>query len=126
VGHDRGHRSTAHPASCRAICQRLDATGLTLEQLTERMARFDELVEMTGRRPEGIRRTLTVRVVCWRSPEELQARVRWGSRFGPWRILSAEQQLKEIHACGGVVVVPQSRRSRRSADMQQPASARLL
>ncbi|HEV2127541.1 MAG TPA: TIGR03560 family F420-dependent LLM class oxidoreductase [Thermomicrobiales bacterium] len=84
-----------------------NATGVTPEQLTERMALLDDLLEVAGRRPEDVRRTLTVPVVCWRSPEELEARVRWARRFPPWRSLTADQLVEEIRTWQAIVGTPE-------------------
>lgn len=84
-----------------------NALSVTPEELAERSALLDRLLEAAGRRPEDVRRTLTLPVMCWRTPAELEARVRWTRRFPPWRDLSAEQILAELRAWKGLCGTPQ-------------------
>jgi alkanesulfonate monooxygenase SsuD/methylene tetrahydromethanopterin reductase-like flavin-dependent oxidoreductase (luciferase family) len=51
------------------------------EQLRERMALLDDLILAAGRQPGDVRRTLSVPVLCGRTPAEMADRVRGWRRY---------------------------------------------
>jgi alkanesulfonate monooxygenase SsuD/methylene tetrahydromethanopterin reductase-like flavin-dependent oxidoreductase (luciferase family) len=56
---------------------------LTPEDFRERSALLDELLRAEGRPSTAVKRTLGLRVVCWRTPAELDQRVSWLRRLMP-------------------------------------------
>ncbi len=70
-----------------------NAQQLTPEQVRERSAMLDRLLGAAGRHPGDVRRTLNAPVVCGRTPDELEARVRGFRRFGPMAALPLEPLL---------------------------------
>jgi alkanesulfonate monooxygenase SsuD/methylene tetrahydromethanopterin reductase-like flavin-dependent oxidoreductase (luciferase family) len=50
---------------------------LAPEAYAERSRALDRLLEQAGRRPQDVRRTLTIFPVCGRTPQELEGRLRW-------------------------------------------------
>ncbi|HEV2128561.1 MAG TPA: LLM class flavin-dependent oxidoreductase [Thermomicrobiales bacterium] len=74
------------------------------EQLRERSTLLDELLEAAGRRSQDVRRTLAVLVLCWRTPEELEARIRGLRRLPGWQGLSAEQIVAELRAWPAAII----------------------
>jgi alkanesulfonate monooxygenase SsuD/methylene tetrahydromethanopterin reductase-like flavin-dependent oxidoreductase (luciferase family) len=77
------------------------------EQIRERSALLEALLEAEGRKPEDVRRTLNVPVLCWRTAEELEARLAGVRRFPPWRHLSAEEQVEKLRAWPALVGTPE-------------------
>jgi alkanesulfonate monooxygenase SsuD/methylene tetrahydromethanopterin reductase-like flavin-dependent oxidoreductase (luciferase family) len=54
------------------------------EVYRERSALLDDLLRAAGRQPGDVRRTMNVRVLCGRSPAELEQRVSWIRRIVPF------------------------------------------
>jgi len=77
------------------------------EQIHERSTLLDRLLVEAGRRPEDVRRTLNVPVLCWRTPGELETRLAVVRRFPPWRDLSAEELVERLRAWPGLVGTPE-------------------
>ncbi len=84
-----------------------NAQVLSPDQLRERSALLDELLKAAGRQPEDVRRTLNVPVLCWRTPAELEARLRGVRRFPPFRNLSSEQMVEKLRAWPALVGTPE-------------------
>ena len=68
------------------------------DQVRERSALLDGLLEAAGRQPGDVRRTQNVPVVCGRTPAELEARLLGYRRYPPWRELSVEELVEELRA----------------------------
>lgn len=77
------------------------------DQVRERSALLDELLKAVGRPPEAVRRTHNVPVVCWRTPAELEARLRGIRRLPSWRGLSTEEMLVNLRAWPALVGTPE-------------------
>lgn len=77
------------------------------EQLREHNALLDRLLAEAGRRPESVRRTLNVPILCWRTPAELNARLAGVRRFPPWKDFSAEEQVEKLRAWPALVGTPE-------------------
>jgi alkanesulfonate monooxygenase SsuD/methylene tetrahydromethanopterin reductase-like flavin-dependent oxidoreductase (luciferase family) len=84
-----------------------NALASSPDQVRERSALLDGLLGKAGRQPEDVRRTLTVPIVCWRTPIELEARLRGGRRFPPFRGLSTEETLRDLRAMSALVGTPE-------------------
>lgn len=84
-----------------------NAQVLGPDQIRERSAMLDGLLEAAGRRPEDVRRTVNVPVLCWRTPEELDARLRRMPSFPPWKHLSREEYLERLRAWPALVGTPE-------------------
>ena len=70
---------------------------LTPEQVRERSALLDRLIEAEGRQPGDVRRTLNAPVICWRTPAEIEARLRGFRCFPEQAAMPAEQLLGALH-----------------------------
>jgi alkanesulfonate monooxygenase SsuD/methylene tetrahydromethanopterin reductase-like flavin-dependent oxidoreductase (luciferase family) len=81
-----------------------NAQWVTTDELTERMSLLDRLLEQSGRRPEDVRRTMTMEVVCWRTPDEQEARLRRARRFPPLRDLSSQEILDTLRGWPSAVI----------------------
>jgi alkanesulfonate monooxygenase SsuD/methylene tetrahydromethanopterin reductase-like flavin-dependent oxidoreductase (luciferase family) len=57
---------------------------LTPEIYRERSALLDDLLRAEGRQPSDVKRTLNLRVLCGRSPAEIEQRVSWIRRIVPF------------------------------------------
>ena len=85
-----------------------NAGNLSPDQLRERSMMLDGLIEEAGRRPEDVRRTLNTPVVCWRTPTELEARLRTVRRlFSSWRSLSDDQLVEMFRGSSWIVGSPE-------------------
>lgn len=73
-----------------------NAQIISPDQVRDRSVVLNDLLEAAGRRPEDVRRTLNVPVLCWRTPGELQTRLRSLQRYPEWRDLSAEQMVETL------------------------------
>lgn len=83
-----------------------NAQVLGPDQVRERSAVLDGLLQAAGRRSSDVRRMLNVPIVCGRTPAELEARLRGVRRFPPWRDLPLERLLDELRAWPGIVGTP--------------------
>ena len=85
-----------------------NAHGVGPETLRERMALLDGLLAAEGRRPEDVRRTLNLPVLCYRTPAELEARLGRGRRLSRrWRGLPAERIVEELRAWPALLGTPE-------------------
>ncbi len=73
-----------------------NAQIISPDQVRDRSVVLNDLLEAAGRRPEDVRRTLNVPVLCWRTPGELQTRLRSLQRYPEWRDLSTEQMVETL------------------------------
>jgi alkanesulfonate monooxygenase SsuD/methylene tetrahydromethanopterin reductase-like flavin-dependent oxidoreductase (luciferase family) len=69
---------------------------LTPEEVRQRSAELDGLLQKEGRQPGDVRRTFNAPVVCGRTPAELEARVRGFRQFGDWAELSLDEVLARL------------------------------
>ena len=76
-------------------------------QVRDRSAVLDGLLVAAGRRPEDVRRTQNVPVLCWRTPAELALRIRGYSRYSDWRELSVDELAEVIRTAPGFVGTPE-------------------
>jgi alkanesulfonate monooxygenase SsuD/methylene tetrahydromethanopterin reductase-like flavin-dependent oxidoreductase (luciferase family) len=60
-----------------------NAIGLPPELFREHSRRLDDLLRREGRRPEDVRRTVTITALCGRTPQELEQRVAWFRQGSP-------------------------------------------
>lgn len=84
-----------------------NAQVITSAQVRERSAMLDEMLISESRQPEDVRRVLNVSVVCWRTPDELDTRLRGGRRFPPLRNLSNEEIVEQMRAWPAPVGTPE-------------------
>lgn len=84
-----------------------NALGGSPEQVRERSVTLDRLLDEVGRRLEDVQRTLTVPVVCWRTPAELEARLSTARRFPIWRDQSTEQIVESLRSWPALVGTPE-------------------
>ena len=75
-----------------------NAQGVSPAQVRERAALLDRLLAAAGRRPEEVRRTMTVPVFCGRTPAELERRMRGARRWPAWEVLPTEQLIAVMRA----------------------------
>jgi alkanesulfonate monooxygenase SsuD/methylene tetrahydromethanopterin reductase-like flavin-dependent oxidoreductase (luciferase family) len=76
-------------------------------QLRERIALLDELVQAAGRRPSDIRRTLSIPVLCGRTPAELEDRVRGWRRYATFADLPLDRILDWCRQWPAIVGTPE-------------------
>lgn len=66
---------------------------------------LDDLLLAVGRRPQDVKRTVTVPVYCWRTPAELEARLHWLRQAMPGLVMPTEALLDllrmQFHATVG-------------------------
>ncbi len=80
------------------------------EVYRERSALLDDLLRAEGRQPSGVKRTLNLRVLCARSPNEIEQRVRWLRRTVPFLTSMPLDTLLELFRTQfGVLVGPPER-----------------
>jgi alkanesulfonate monooxygenase SsuD/methylene tetrahydromethanopterin reductase-like flavin-dependent oxidoreductase (luciferase family) len=84
-----------------------NAQVLGPEQIRQRNALLDQLLLQADRRPEDVRRTLNVPVLCWRTPEELETRQSRQVPFPPWKHFSVEEHLEKLRAWPALVGTPE-------------------
>jgi alkanesulfonate monooxygenase SsuD/methylene tetrahydromethanopterin reductase-like flavin-dependent oxidoreductase (luciferase family) len=60
-----------------------NAIGLPPGAFREHSKLLDDLLRREGRRPEDVRRTVTITAVCGRTPQELEQRVAWFREGSP-------------------------------------------
>jgi alkanesulfonate monooxygenase SsuD/methylene tetrahydromethanopterin reductase-like flavin-dependent oxidoreductase (luciferase family) len=77
------------------------------DQIRERSVLLDDLLTAEGRQPEAVRRTHNVPVVCWRTPAELEIRLRGIRRHPSWRGVSTEEMLEILRAWPALVGTPE-------------------
>jgi alkanesulfonate monooxygenase SsuD/methylene tetrahydromethanopterin reductase-like flavin-dependent oxidoreductase (luciferase family) len=77
------------------------------EQLRERMALLDDLILAAGRQPGDIRRTLSVPVLCGRTPAELEDRVRGWRRYSIFADLPLDGVLDWCRQWPAIVGTPE-------------------
>ena len=77
------------------------------EQVTERSVLLDRLLGAAGRWPEDVRRTLNVPILCWRTPTELESRLRGVRRWPTLRDLAAEHIVEDLRAWPALVGTPE-------------------
>lgn len=69
---------------------------LTPDQVRERSVLLDKLLLQVGRRPGDVRRTFNAPIVCGRTPDELEARVKGFRRFADFADLSLDEVLTNL------------------------------
>lgn len=80
---------------------------MTLDQVRVRSARLDELLTAAGRSPADVRRTFTLPVLCYRTPAELERRVRWMRTVTQWRAQPASQLRDELRSWFAITGSPE-------------------
>ncbi len=60
-----------------------NAIGLPPDVFREHAKLLDDLLHREGRRPEAVRRTVTITALCGRTPQELEQRVAWFRQGSP-------------------------------------------
>ena len=60
-----------------------NAIDLLPDEFREHSRLLDDLLRREGRRPEDIRRTVTITALCGRTPQELEQRVAWFRHRSP-------------------------------------------
>jgi alkanesulfonate monooxygenase SsuD/methylene tetrahydromethanopterin reductase-like flavin-dependent oxidoreductase (luciferase family) len=60
-----------------------NASSLPPDVFRERSRLLDDLLHREGRRPEDVRRTVTITALCGRTPQELEQRVAWFRKGSP-------------------------------------------
>jgi alkanesulfonate monooxygenase SsuD/methylene tetrahydromethanopterin reductase-like flavin-dependent oxidoreductase (luciferase family) len=81
-----------------------NAHRVTPEQMQERSALLDEMLEREGRRPHDVHRSLTLPVLCWRTEQELEERYRGYVRYPAWRGWPAQQIATHLRTGGTSLV----------------------
>lgn len=81
-----------------------NAQFVTPEALAERMSLLDALLVEAGRRPDDVLRTMTLEVVCWRSPDEIAMRVRRNRRYPAFRDQSDHEIIDTLRAWPAAVI----------------------
>jgi alkanesulfonate monooxygenase SsuD/methylene tetrahydromethanopterin reductase-like flavin-dependent oxidoreductase (luciferase family) len=82
-----------------------NAQLLTPEEYGERNTRLDDLLKAEGRQPQDVKRTFNLRVVCARSPAELEPRLSWlRSQIPMLANLPLETLLEVLRTQSGVFV----------------------
>lgn len=76
-------------------------------EVRERSATLDALLQSAGRRPEEIRRTLNVPVVCGRTVAEQETRLRGFRHYSGGRDLPSEEILHMLHARPALIGTPE-------------------
>ena len=84
-----------------------NAQVMSPDQIREHNALLDRLLVEAGRRPEDVRRTLNVPVLCFRSRDELETRLSRRPPFPPWKHFSREEQLEKLRAWPALVGSPE-------------------
>lgn len=84
-----------------------NAQVFDLTELMGRLGLLDSLALDAGRQPDAIQRTLTTSILCWRTAEELEARLHGARRWPPLRGLSTEGILNELRSWGALVGTPE-------------------
>lgn len=69
---------------------------LTPDHVRERSVLLDKLLLQVGRRPSDVRRTFNAPIVCGRTPDELEARVKGFRRFADFADLSLDEVLTNL------------------------------
>jgi F420-dependent oxidoreductase-like protein len=77
------------------------------DEIREHNALLDRLLAEAGRRPEDVRRTLNAPVLCYRTRDELETRMRYRRPFPPWKHLSLDEQLEKLRAWPSLVGGPE-------------------
>jgi alkanesulfonate monooxygenase SsuD/methylene tetrahydromethanopterin reductase-like flavin-dependent oxidoreductase (luciferase family) len=75
-------------------------------EFRELAARLDRLLLAAGRRPEEVRRSLMVPVVCWRTSSELEDRLRPFRLDPDWRSQSTDQLLETLSTIPAILGDP--------------------
>lgn len=70
--------------------------GLTPQEVRNRSAKLDGLLAAAGRRPENVRRSFNAPIVCWRTPAEMDDRLRGFRRFEAFADLAPELLLSTL------------------------------
>jgi alkanesulfonate monooxygenase SsuD/methylene tetrahydromethanopterin reductase-like flavin-dependent oxidoreductase (luciferase family) len=83
---------------------------LTPEIYRERSALLDTLLRAEGRQPSDVKRTLNLRVLCARSPNEFEQRVSWLRRTVPFLTsMPLDALLEMFRTQFGVLIGPPER-----------------
>ncbi len=77
------------------------------EELRAHQHLLDTLLEAEGRKPEDVRRTLNVPIVCGHSRPELETRLSRMPEFPPWRGLSTDEILARLVRFPAIVGSPE-------------------
>lgn len=77
------------------------------DEIRQRSELLDRLLEQAGRRPEDVRRTLNVPVLCYRSRDELETRLSRRASFPPWQHLTIDEQVQELRAWPSLIGTPE-------------------
>jgi alkanesulfonate monooxygenase SsuD/methylene tetrahydromethanopterin reductase-like flavin-dependent oxidoreductase (luciferase family) len=80
---------------------------LSPDGVRDRSAFLDGLLGEAGRHPGDVRRTLNAWVVCGRTNEELDDRLRGIRRFGPWQHLPLDQLLDKLREWSALIGTPE-------------------
>jgi F420-dependent oxidoreductase-like protein len=84
-----------------------NAQAIGPAELLERSAMLDEMLQKSGRRPEDVRRTLNIPVVCGRTEAEQEARMRGVRHLSLWQGLPFEDLLQVVRDWPGLVGTPE-------------------